>query len=531
MRNKLGWSVALPVACSLTLIFVTAGAQEHQGKEPEPVVLSSARTAAVAQSVPQVTDSLTLTVGKSMLLDSPLPMDRVSVGLGGFAEVTAVSPSEVLVNAKAPGETTLIIWQENGTKLYYDLAVQPSRFLANNRLDLAGRQIREELPGQDIRVAQENDTFFLRGRVKDLASADRAFSIASMLGKAVNLLYVDIPAPEAQVLLKVKFASVDRNISSQMGTNLFSTGAVNTIGSLSTGAFSPPSIPSVTTGGRTATASLSDALNLFLFRPDLNLGATIKLVESRGLLEVLAEPNVLAQNGKAASFLAGGEFPFPVVQASGGGAAAAVTIQFREFGVRLNFLPTITPRGTISLRVNPEVSALDFTHGLTVSGFSVPAMTVRKMNTSVELGEGQSFAIGGLLDNRVTETLQKIPFIGDLPVIGKFFQSKTRNKENTELMVIVTPELVRAIPQDAPLPQLKYTVPFMDPNTGASFEQVTSEQIKRSASPKPPDSLPVETLMKSLQAESPAAPEPIQPITFPQAPAAPMASPAAAPTK
>jgi len=162
---------------------------------------------------------------------------------------------------------------------------------------------------------------------------------------------------------------------------------------------------------------------------------------------------------------------------------------------------------------------------LTVSGFAVPAMTVRKMSTSVELGEGQSFAIGGLLDNRVTETLQKIPFISDLPVIGKFFQSKTRNKENTELMVIVTPELVRAIPQGAPLPQLKYTVPFLDPNTGADLEQ-----INRNASVTPPSSIPVETLVKSLQVESPAGPEQIQPIAFPQA-AAPMVSPATAPKK
>jgi pilus assembly protein CpaC len=176
--------------------------------------------------------------------------------------VTAVSPSEVLVNAKAPGETTLIIWQQDGSKLYYDLTVQPSRFLSNNRVDLAGRQIREELPGQDIRLELEDDTFFLRGKVKDLASADRAFSIASTLGKAVNLLYVDVPAPESQILLKVRFASVDRNLSTQLGTNLFSTGAANTIGSVSTGVFSPPSIPNVTTGERVATATLSDALNL-----------------------------------------------------------------------------------------------------------------------------------------------------------------------------------------------------------------------------------------------------------------------------
>ena len=298
-----------------------------------------------------------------------------------------------------------------------------------------------------------------------MTSAERAYSIASTLGKAVNLLYVDVPQPEEQILLKVKFASVDRNLSTQLGVNLFSTGAANTIGSTSTGQFNPPTIPKVDTGVNAATATLSDALNLFLFRPDLNLGATIKLLESRGLLEVLAEPNVLAQNGKEASFVAGGEFPYPVVQGSTGGGSAAVTIQFREFGVRLNFIPTITPRGSISLRVSPEVSALDFTHGLTVNGFSVPAITVRRLNTAIELNEGQSFAIGGLLDNRVTDSLEKVPFLGDLPVLGKFFQSKSRTKENTELLVIVTPELVRPIPQGAPLPQLKYPTPFLEPNT------------------------------------------------------------------
>ena len=301
-----------------------------------------------------------------------------------------------------------------------------------------------------------------------MTSAERAYSIASTLGKAVNLLYVDVPQAEAQILLKVKFASVDRSFSKQMGVNLFSTGAANTIGSVRTGAVqSAYDSESRTRASIAATATLSDALNVFLFRPDLNLGATIKLLESRGLLEVLAEPNVLAQNGKEASFVAGGEFPYPVVQGSTGGGAAAVTIQFREFGVRLNFVPTITPRGSISLRVAPEVSALDFTHGLTVNGFSVPAITLRKLDTEVELNEGQSFAIGGLLDNRVTDTFDKVPFLGDLPILGKFFQSRSHDKENTELLVIVTPELVRPIPQGAPLPQLKYPVPFMDPNTPA----------------------------------------------------------------
>jgi len=446
-------------------------------------------------------------------------MERVSVGLGGFAEVTAVSPSEVLVSGKAPGETSLIIWQDDGSKLYYDVAVRPSRFLANNRIELADRQLQEELPGQNIRLTLEDDTFFLRGRVKDLTSAERAYSIASTLGKAVNLLYVDVPQPEAQILLKVKFASVDRNISTQLGVNLFSTGAANNIGSVSTGQFNPPTIPKVDSGVNAATATLSDALNVFLFRPDLNLGATIKLLESRGLLEVLAEPNVLAQNGKEASFVAGGEFPYPVVQGSTGGGSAAVTIQFREFGVRLNFVPTITPRGSISLRVAPEVSALDFTHGLTVNGFSVPAITLRKLDTAVELNEGQSFAIGGLLDNRVTDSVEKVPFLGDLPILGKFFQSKSHEKENTELLVIVTPELVRPIPQGAPLPQLKYPVPFMDTNTPA--DQITP--VSGNSVSVQPSAIPIETLLKSLAASANA--DQSKPL------AAPMASPAAAPKR
>jgi pilus assembly protein CpaC len=274
----------------------------------------------------------------------------------------------------------------------------------------------------------------------------------------------------------------------------------------------------VATGVNSATASISDALNLFLFRPDLNLGATIKLMESRNLLEVLAEPNVLAQNGKEASFVAGGEFPYPVVQASAGGGGAAITIQFREFGVRLTFLPTITPRGTISLRVAPEVSALDFSHGLTVSGFSIPAVTVRKLNTAVELNDGQSFAIGGLLDNRVTDSIEKVPFLGDLPILGKFFQSKSHEKENTELIVIVTPEIVRPIPQGAPLPQLKYTVPFLDPNTPGGLPTPARENSRSAL----PSSVPIETLLKSLQADSASAGQPLT---------APMVSPAAAPKK
>ena len=202
-------------------------------------------------------------------------------------------------------------------------------------------------------------------------------------------------------------------------------------------------------------ATLTDALNIFLFRKDLNLAAAIRALQRRGLFEILAEPSVLAINGKQASFLAGGEFPYPILQ-GGGAGLGAVTIQFKEFGVRINFVPLVTPRGTIRLEVAPEVSALDFANGLSFQGFNIPGLITRRVQTGVELESGQSFAIGGLLDRRLSETIQKIPLLGDVPLLGKLFQSRSLQKQNSELLVIVTPELVRPIPAGQPAPQLQF---------------------------------------------------------------------------
>jgi len=244
--------------------------------------------------------------------------------------------------------------------------------------------------------------------------------------------------------------------------------------------------------------TLADALNLFFFRSDLNLGASIEALEVKGLLQVLSEPNLVTENGKPASFLAGGEFPFPSVSASGGGVPV-VSIQFREYGVRLTFTPTITARGTIHLEVSPEVSALDFADGLTISGFSVPALTTRKISTQVELSEGQSFAIGGLLDNRTTDTFEKIPFIGDIPILGKLFQSKSVSKTNTELVVIVTPELVRPIPAGQPVPALNFPKPFLAPNT-SGYPRTPGLEVTGPIPVKPPnEAIPVEQLIQSLR--------------------------------
>lgn len=455
---------------------------------------------------PDLPEELSLTAGKSTVVKCDLPIERIVVGFGDIAEASAASPYEVLVNGKTPGVTSLMIWQRGGARRNFDVKVNASTFMADSRADSIRRELNQVLPGQNITVSFENDTVFLRGSVKDVTTADRAVAIASTLGKTVNLLYVDVPEPEAQVLLKVKFASVDRNANMQLGLNLLSTGAAKTIGSVTTGQFSAPAAPVVSPGTPVA-STITDALNLFFFRPDLNLGATIEALQAKGLLQILSEPNVLAQNGKQSSFLAGGEFPFPSVSGGGLGGSPAVSIQFREYGVRLTFTPTITPRGTIQLQVAPEVSALDFTNGLLVSGFNVPALTTRKMSTQVELSEGQSFAIGGLLDNRTTDTLEKIPFISDIPVLGKFFQSKSVTKQNTELLVIVTPELVRPIPAGQPLPDLKFTVPFLAPNT--SYEPRTPGLDATGPVPvdPPQPTIPIEKLMLSMrQAALPVTP-------------------------
>jgi pilus assembly protein CpaC len=463
---------------------------------------------APARPPQEAPNDLFVSVGKSLVVDSARPIERVSVGLGEIAEASAVTPQEILLNGKMPGQTSLIVWEQGGEKLFFDVTVQPSHYSSDARMESLRRQIARELPDQKIEPTLENDLIFLRGTVKDLTSADRAMAIASALGRTVNLLYVDVPKSKPQIMLKVRFASVDRTKSEQLGLNLFSLGATNTIGSTSTGQFSPPpgvNFQGFTTKGNLNTPAaiqnytISNALNLFFFRPDLDLGATIQALQTQNLLQVLAEPNVLTEDGKQASFLAGGEFPYPVVQGGTTGGTTAITIQFRQFGVRLNFIPTITPRGTIHLQVAPEVSTLDYTNGVSIQGFTVPGVSVRNVNTEVELAENQSFAIGGLLDNRETEQFQKIPFIGDIPILGKLFQSKVKTKSNTELMVIVTPQLVQPLPAGQTAPGLKYPAPFLDPNTAAQVTSLGAANRQAAPGEPTPQNIPVEKLIQSQQ--------------------------------
>jgi len=478
-------NAAIPIACFSAFLLAASAVSELGAQSP------------AAGTHQDSANELSVAVGKSVLVDCARQVSRVAIGLGDVAEADAISPTEIMVNGKAPGETSLIIWDTSGGRQFFNVSVRASSTATNESLEAVRRELRTEFPGQTLKVSLEGGTIFLRGTVKDLSSSDRAAKIASTAGKVVNLLYVDVPTGEPQILLKVRFASVDRSKEKQLGINLFSTGLGNTVGGITTGEFNPPII---TAGASGATATFSNELNFLAFFPGLNAGADIQAVLQRNFVQILAEPNIVAQNGKQASFLAGGEYPYPVVQGGGAGSPATVTIQFKEYGVRLNFIPTITPRGTIRLQVAPEVSTLDFTNAVELSGFQVPAISTRKVNTEVDLGDGQSFVIGGLLDNRDTETFEKIPFIGDIPILGKFFQSMQITKTNTELMVVVTPEIVAPIEAGAKVPDLKYPGKFLPPNTGTPM--TTPDGKIAGAAPAPP-SLPVETVQDSNKPERP----------------------------
>ena len=450
---------------------------------------------------------LLVTVGKSLIIDSPVEIKRVSVANSDLADAVAVTPKEVLINGRQAGETSLIVWQQNGTRLLFDLTVR----MSTTKLEAARQQIGRDFPNADINVTFENDTAFVRGTVRDVTAAERVMMIASTLGKTVNLLRVDVPPVEQQVVLKVRFANVDRSAAMQLGVN-FLNNSFNQQTQIGTGGVLSPS------PGTGSAISIGSAVNIFLQRPDINLAAAITALQSKRVLELLAEPNLLAISGQQASFLAGGEFPFPVVQPSAGGSA--ISLMWREYGIRLNFQPNVTPRGTIRLKVAPEVSSLDYANAVTVQGLTVPGLSSRRVQTEVELDSGQSFVIAGLLDNQTSESLSKVPGIGSIPVLGKLFQSKQVNKNNSELLVIITPEVVRPIPAGDPVPDLKYPIPFLKDSSGVSMSQPGIDKTGPVPVKPTVDSIPVEQLMPK-QGQAAVPPPVYQMIPVPQGPAGP----------
>jgi pilus assembly protein CpaC len=396
-------------------------------------------------------------VGKSLLINTTERLSRISVTDPTIAFVQVITPTQVLVHGRAPGEVSLLIWDTLERSRSFDLRVDVD-------VSACAEEEHRVFPDEQITVSPSRAAIVLSGHVSTEDVAKRAGELASAYSpKVVNVLTFG-PVGAQEVLLQVKFAEVDRTALTQLGVNFISTGAANTIGTVTTGQFGGVGSQTLNPGqqnpaNNTTTAStISNVLNLFLFRQDINFGAVIQALETKNLLQILAEPNLIAVNGKEASFLAGGQFPFPIVQPGAG--FTAVTISFKEFGVRLQFTPLIMPNGNIHLKVAPEVSTLDFADALTISGFTVPALSTRKAETEFELQDGQSFVIAGLMDNRVTDIYNKIPGLGDIPILGNFFRSKSLQKSNSELMVLCTVHRISPSTEQPALP--KNPKPFVN---------------------------------------------------------------------
>src|SRR5690348_12519944 len=420
----------------------------------------TAATSLPPQGEAQGSAPLRVMVGKSLLINTTERLRRVSVTDPGVADAIVVTPTQILVHGRSAGEVSLLIWDELDRSRSFDLRVDVD-------VSACAEEEKRVFPDEQIVVTPSRSAIVLSGHVSTEDVSKRAGLIADAYSKNVVNVLTFGPVGSQEVLLEVKFAEVDRSALTQLGVNILSTGATNTLGTISTqqfGGFGPQqitdSIPRAPGSVFTANETIQDTLNMFLFRPDIHLGVIIKALQNKNLLQILAEPNLIAMNGKEASFLAGGQFPFPMVQPGAG--FTAVSIQFKEFGVRLSFTPEIMPNGDIHLKVAPEVSALDFANALTISGFTVPALSTRKAATEFQMQDGQSFVIAGLMDNRVSSQMNKIPGLGDIPVLGALFRSKTLSKSNSELMVLVTAKKISPDKVAPPPPQ--YPQPFLDKN-------------------------------------------------------------------
>jgi pilus assembly protein CpaC len=444
---------------------------------PAAVTPDTATTTLPPQSTspsaePQGSAPLRVMVGKSLLINTSERLKRISVTDPAVADALVVTPTQVLVHGRTPGEVSLLIWDELERSRAFDLRVDVD-------VTAAAEEIHRIFPDEVITVSPSRNAMVLNGHVSTEDVAKRAGLIGEAYSKNVVNVLTFGPMGAQEVLLEVKFAEVDRSALNTIGFNLLSTGSGNVLGNITTGQFgstsigaitdhittraSPyPDIPQPTTGPGTSpfssTTTVGNLLNMFLFSPELHLGAVVQALQARNLLQILAEPNLIAVNGKEASFLAGGEFPFPVIQPANG--INTVTVQFKQFGVQLKFTPVITPSGLIHLHVAPEVSTLDFANGVQISGVNIPALSTRRAETEFELQDGQSFVIAGLMDNRVTSVIDKVPGLGDLPILGNFFKSKSYQRNNSELIVLVTARRISPTTGLAPLP--KYPKPFLD---------------------------------------------------------------------
>jgi pilus assembly protein CpaC len=396
------------------------------------------------QAAAQAPERITIAVGRSYPIDLTYDMERVAVTDPEVADVIPVTQREILIHGKRAGTVSLMVWG-GGRRVEYELVVNPGVTSLQTRMQAL-------FPGEEIQVDITQGAIILSGRVSSNAIMLRAAELASGSApdqKLINMLQVPGGGGSQQVMLQVRFAEVNSRAVRELGVSLFSSRTGFTARS-TTQQFPAPNFDSQANAGSQAIQGLvfADYLNLFFFQRNQGIGAVVKALEQNGWFESLAEPNLIAYNGQEASFLAGGEFP---IYAVGGNGSANIT--YKEYGVKLKFRPTIAG-DVIRLHVRPEVSALDFANGISAAGVRIPALTSRYAETEIELRDGQSFAIAGLLDSIGQEDKQAIAGLGNLPIIGALFRSKTNRTERTELMVLITPRLVRPLDPDEvpPLP-------------------------------------------------------------------------------
>ena len=397
-------------------------------------------TASAQRMIRQPEQVVSVSKGASVLIVNEAPLQRFSVGDPNVAQAVVVSPTEVLVNGKTLGTTSLVLWDNAGTPRLYSVEVTA---------DAPGleRYLTALMPQEKISVSASGNSVTLSGNVKDPNSVTRAIEVAKSTGAVI----VDnMVAPIAvQVLLQVRFAEISRSASKEFNAVFNARNTDELRGNLNW-------------EGNTVSEG---SLRALVSSPGASIEALIDASKRKGQFRSLAEPNLITVPGKEAYFLAGGEFPFPTLQS--GNATGGITIVFKDFGIKLRFTPTITRSGAIRLKLAPEVSSLDFANGLVISGFEIPTILTRRAETEVELREGQHLAIAGLMDNNTVKNVSKIPILGDIPILGQFFRSTDAQERRTELLVLVSPRLVQATETATPLPTDEPTAWQWDGSIGA----------------------------------------------------------------
>ncbi len=410
----------------------------------------------------EITQVLHLQVGQSKVLRTAYPITRISVADPEIADIILISEKELYVNGLHSGVTNLSIWGK-GRFTSATVTVEAD-------LTLLKEKLHQILPGQKIAVQAAGDSVVLSGEVTGPVAQETALSLASSFGggkkeKVVNLLHI---GGVQQVMVEVRLAEIDRTVIDQMGINWIALSSSGNIFVQQINALNALTALTRTFSGTSSAQSLSSNLQGIASFKGGGLIWTIffNILKQNNLGRVLAEPNLVTTSGQQASFLAGGEYPVPSPQPSGGGTTATVTVEYKPYGVTLNFTPTVLDGDMIAMKLEPEVSELDPTVTVQVAGFSIQGFLDRKMSTHLEVHDGQTIAMAGLLKNLDTNVVNKFPWLGDVPVLGNLFRSSSWQKQETELVVLVTPHLVKPVtPGTARMPDDKW----IDPNDSEKY--------------------------------------------------------------